>query len=131
MTVSNDLSFGGMRVLVLEDEALVAMLLEDMLTDLGCHTVGPFSEIAEARAFMSDQAGSADAAIIDVNIAGEPSFSLAALLAERDIPFAFSTGYDLAGMPEEWRGRPSLPKPFMLPDVERVLGLLRRAQIAS
>lgn len=128
MTVSSDTAFGRMRVLVLEDEALVAILLDDMLTDLGCHTIGPFAAIADARAFMSDPTGSADAAIIDVNIGGEPSFALAALLAEREIPFAFNTGYDLAGMPAEWRGRPSLPKPFMLPDVERVLGLLRRTQ---
>ncbi|BBK36862.1 response regulator [Allostella sp. ATCC 35155] len=131
MTAASETAFGGMRVLVLEDEALVAMLLDDMLTDLGCRTVGPFSEIAEARAYMSEQPGGADAAIIDVNIAGEPSFPLATLLAEGGIPFAFSTGYDLAGMPAEWRGHPALPKPFMLPDVERVLGLLRRAQPAG
>ncbi|WP_374446958.1 response regulator [Stella sp.] len=125
MTGTTEARFAGMRVLVLEDEALVAMLLEDMLADLGCETVGPFAELADAEAFVAAEPAGADAAIIDVNVAGEASYPLATRLAEGGIPFAFSTGYDPAGIPAEWRGRPALSKPFMLPDVERVLRLLR------
>jgi|JI10StandDraft_1071094.scaffolds.fasta_scaffold227460_2 CheY-like chemotaxis protein len=115
----------GMRVLVLEDEALVAMLLEDMLADLGCSTVGPFAELGDATAFVETEPRGMDAAIIDVNVAGQPSYPLAAALAAGGVPFAFSTGYDISGIAAEWRGRPWLRKPFMLPDLEQVLGTLR------
>ena len=125
MNGSTDTRFAGMRVLVLEDEALVAMLLEEMLADCGCETIGPFAALSEAEAFVAGQPDGADAAIIDVNVAGQPSYPLAARLAAGGIPFAFSTGYDPGGIPAEWRGRPALSKPFMLPDLERVLGLLR------
>lgn len=118
-------TFGGMRVLVLEDEALVAMLLEDMLADLGCATVGPFAELGEAQAFLSSTPGGCDAAIIDVNVGGFASYPLASSLAAGGIPFAFSTGYDPGALDAEWRDRPSLSKPFTLPDLERVLGTLR------
>ena len=115
----------AMRVLVLEDEALVAMLLEDMLADLGCSTVGPFAELGDATAFVDAKSQGIDAAIIDVNVAGQSSYPLAAMLAAGGVPFAFSTGYDVSGIAAEWRGRPWLRKPFMLPDLEQVLGTLR------
>ena len=115
----------AMRVLVLEDEDLVAMLLEDMLADLGCSTVGPFAELGDATAFVDAKSQGIDAAIIDVNVAGQSSYPLAAMLAAGGVPFAFSTGYDVSGIAAEWRGRPWLRKPFMLPDLEQVLGTLR------
>ena len=62
----------GLRVLVLEDETLVSMLLEDMLADLGCVVVGPYARTRQAAAFL-EGGGQADVAILDVNVAGETS----------------------------------------------------------
>ncbi|BBK32563.1 CheY-like chemotaxis protein [Stella humosa] len=115
----------GLRVLLLEDEALVAMLMEDMLTDLGCVPVGPFAELAEAQAFVRANPQGMDAAIIDINVAGYPSYPLAQMLKETNVPFAFSTGYDVSGIEPEWRQYPWLRKPFMMPDLEQVLATLR------
>ena len=110
----------GARVLVLEDETLVSMMVEDMLLDLGCEIVGPFARLDQAVAFVSDNQG-IDLALLDVNLAGERSFPVAELLKERGTPFVFTTGYDESGMPDQWRGRPSLRKPFMMHEMATVL----------
>ena len=119
MTAGKDLS--GARVLVLEDEVLVSMMIEDMLEELGCVVVGPFARVADALARISTGEGGIDLAILDVNVAGTRSYPAAEALARTETPFVFSTGYDEGGMPAEWRGRPQLRKPFMLGELERVL----------
>jgi len=113
-------AFGGRRVLVVEDEAMIAMLIEDMLADLGCAAVGPAHSIEEAL----DLAGAdgLDAALLDVNLAGRPSFAVADLLRERGVPTIFSTGYGDAGLREADRGTTVLHKPFGAEDLERALG---------
>jgi hypothetical protein len=69
-----------------------------------------------------------DVAILDLNLAGENTFSVAEALAERGVPFAFATGYGAGGLPGNWRDRPTLQKPFTAADVTRVLtNLLRRS----
>lgn len=98
------------RVLVVEDESLVAMLLETMLEDMGCVTVGPAATVDEGVA-MAGEAG-LDAALLDVNVAGRPVFPVAEALEKRGVPLVFSTGYGEAGLPEQWRGRPTVQKPF-------------------
>lgn len=117
----------GMRVLVLEDEALVSMLLEDMLSDLGCQPVGPFSELQAAQDYVRAEPDGMDGAILDINVAGYPSYPLAEMLKANNVPFAFSTGYDTSGIEPEWRDRPALRKPFMLADIQAVLEALRRS----
>jgi CheY-like chemotaxis protein len=114
--------FDGLRVLVVEDEMMVSMLIEDMLGDLGCVVVGPASRLEEAL----EIAGRADidCAVLDVNLAGEPIFPLADLLRERGRPFAFATGYGDAGLREVDRGAPVLQKPFREGDLARVLNEL-------
>ena len=78
------------RILVLDDEPLISMLVEDWLTELGCEVVGPARSVEEGL----DIAGSAelDAAILDVNLGGKNSFLVADALKQRGIPFAFATG---------------------------------------
>ena len=110
----------GARVLVLEDETLVSMMVEDMLMDLGCEIIGPFARLDQAMTFV-DGGAPIDLALLDVNLGGERSFPLAEKLSGKSIPFVFTTGYDESGMPDQWRGRPSLRKPFMMNEMALAL----------
>ena len=121
MTAEAQEPLNGARVLVLEDETLVSMMVEDMLLDLGCEVVGPFAKLDQALAFVGSGEGVIDAALLDVNLGGERSFPLAEVLAQKEVPFVFTTGYDESGMPEAWRGRPSLRKPFMMGEMAEAL----------
>ena len=111
----------GLKVLVLEDETLVSMMVEDMLSDLGCEVVGPFARLDSALAFANEGQPKVDIALLDVNLGGERSFPLAEVLNEKGVPFVFTTGYDDAGMPEAWRGRPALRKPFTMAEMALTL----------
>ncbi|QTC89670.1 response regulator [Brevundimonas goettingensis] len=110
----------GRTILVVEDESLVAMLLETILEDMGCATLGPVSTIDEALSVVSDGAPF-DGALLDVNVAGKEVFPVAAALKERGVPFVFSTGYGEGGLPEEWRGHPTIQKPFTEDAVQQAL----------
>ncbi len=114
----------GAKVLVLEDETLVSMMVEDMLMDLGCEIIGPFSRLDQALNAVKEGV-EFDMALLDVNLGGERSFPLAEVLAEKNIPFVFTTGYDESGMPDAWRGRPSLRKPFMMHEMATILRTAR------
>ena len=115
----------GLRVLVVEDEMMVSMLIEDMLAELGCQVVGPASRLDEALELARD--AELDCAVLDVNLGGQPIFPLADVLRQRGLPFAFATGYGDAGLREVDRGSPVLQKPFREGDLARVLGELRAA----
>ena len=116
-------NLGGLRVLVVEDEMMVSMLIEDMLTDLGCKVVGPAARLDEAMELA--RTTELDCAVLDVNLGGQPIFPLADLLRERGLPFAFATGYGDAGLRDVDHGAPVLQKPFREGDLARVLGELR------
>jgi CheY-like chemotaxis protein len=111
----------GARILLVEDEALVAMLLEDMLADNGCEVVATAPRLAEALAHVKDTDLKFDLAILDLNLAGENTFSVAQALKDRGTPFVFATGYGAGGLPPEWRDRPTLQKPFTSTDITQVL----------
>ena len=113
----------GLRVLVVEDEMMVSMLIEDMLGELGCQVVGPASRLDEALELAKD--AEMDCAVLDVNLGGQPIFPLADLLRERGLPFAFATGYGDAGLRDVDKGSPVLQKPFREGDLAKVLGELR------
>lgn len=113
-----DLPLAGLRVLVVEDETLVAMLLEDMLGDLGCEVAATASRVAQAVELARDPNQTFDVAILDVNVAGETITPVAEALRERSTPFVFATGYGESGVPEGFRGRPVLQKPFGMADVQ-------------
>ena len=123
--MSETRSFAGLRVLVVEDEMMVSMLIEDMLTDLGCTVVGPASRLDEAIELAKENG--LDCAVLDVNLGGQPIFPLADLLRETGRPFAFATGYGDAGLRDVDRGWPVLQKPFREGDLARVLGELQTA----
>ena len=100
----------GRRVLVVEDEMIVAWLLEDMLADLGCAVVGPAARVNQALAMLDAEA--IDAAVLDVNLNGQKSYPVAAALAARGGPFVFSTGYNKDSLPNSYQSFPVLQKPF-------------------
>lgn len=108
------------RVLVVEDSFLVVMTLEDLFDRLGWKIVGPAVRVDEALALARTE--DFDAAFIDINLAGEMSWPVAAHLKERGIPFAFSTGYDLDTLlPASLQGTPTVGKPYQPDDVERCI----------
>ncbi|MEN3146269.1 response regulator [Neorhizobium sp. IRAMC:178] len=102
--------FAGIRVLIIEDEALVSMMLEEFLEQIGCKMVGTASRLDDA--IIKARSLPVDMALLDVNLAGEASFPVAEILTARDIPFIFVTGYGALGLPAEMRHIPVLPKPF-------------------
>ena len=104
-------SLAGKRVLIVEDEMMVAMVLEDLLTELGCIVVKA-GRVMKAVRFVANT--ELDAAILDVNVAGEPVYPVAHELQERGIPFIFSSGYGVGGLAPEYRNCPMLSKPFQL-----------------
>jgi CheY-like chemotaxis protein len=110
------------RVLVVEDEILIAMLLSDMLAELGYGAVGPITDVDRALAAV-DQGGF-DAVILDVNLNGRQSSAVADKLKARQIPFVFATGYSLQG-PRGFEDVPTLQKPFQLHDLRRALDIIR------
>lgn len=111
----------GLRVLVLEDEALLSMLIEDVLAEFGCITIGPFGDCAAALAFLATEPHGVDVGILDVNVSGQKSDAVAEALDRLGRPFVFSTGYDETALHPDWRARPCLKKPFRAVDLERVL----------
>jgi CheY-like chemotaxis protein len=115
---SEDL-LNGARVLVVEDEAAISMLLEDMLLDFGCEVVGPAARLSKALEMAESE--SFVVAILDVNVAGEPIYPVAEAIVRRGLPLVFSTGYGGAGIREPFRDRPVVQKPFSQQDLKRTL----------
>lgn len=113
------------RVLVVEDEMMIRMLLEDMLTDLGYTVASSAGRVDEAIVFA--RTGDFDLAILDVNLNGDVVYPVADVLAERGLPFVFSTGYGDNSISDPYRGRPTLQKPFQLDGLEAALSRLLRA----
>jgi CheY-like chemotaxis protein len=101
---------GTKRVLIVEDELMIRMLLEGMLEDLGHTVAGQAGSIEEALT-LAKQA-EFDVALLDVNLNGKPITPVVAILAARGVPFVFASGYGQRGVPEEYRDSPALQKPF-------------------
>ena len=109
----------SLRILIVEDEVLIRMLFEDMLAELG-HTIeGEAGRLDEALELARKT--QCDVAVLDVHLSGVEVFPVAELLAERDIPFIFATGYAGAELPEKFRGRPTIQKPFQPDRLQEVL----------
>jgi CheY-like chemotaxis protein len=109
----------GLRVLVVEDEGLVAMLVEAMLDDLGCAAVLSAASVREALELV--RRGGFDVALLDVNLAGEKVFPVAEELRRLGVPFAFASGYGADGLTPDLKNIPIVQKPFQLGDLEAVL----------
>jgi CheY-like chemotaxis protein len=109
----------GFRVLVVEDEALISMLIEDMLSDIGCDCVDVASSVEGAIDALSKT--EPHFAMLDVNLNGTRSFPVADVLKSRDIPFVFLSGYGARGLEQAYQGVKTLEKPFQINALETVI----------
>jgi len=110
----------GRRVLVVEDEMMIAIMVGDMLEELGCAVVGPANRL-DAALELFDAEPDLDAALLDINVGGKSVFPLADALRKKGVPAIFSTGYGEAGLREADKGAPVLHKPFRAGDLARAL----------
>ncbi|MFI0847533.1 response regulator [Mesorhizobium sp. IMUNJ 23232] len=103
----------------MEDEVLLAMQLEDMLVEMGHVVVNIATRVPEAVKLARD--ADIDFAVLDINVAGTKSFSVADVLRSRCIPFVFATGYGSAGLKEGYRDAATLQKPYEASDLTEAL----------
>lgn len=114
---------GNLRVLVVEDEMSIVVMIEDTLLELGAEIVGPTAWLDTALELARE--ASIDLAVLDINIQGGNTYSVADILAERGIPFVFCSGYGDWALEERHRDRPRLTKPFSMGELsDRVIELL-------
>ena len=114
------MSIAGTRILLVEDEAIIAMTAEDMLDELGCVTVATASTLDEALAAAG--AGGFDLALLDINLNGRDSLPVAARLQASGTPFVFTTGYGSGGRGEEYDSVPLVTKPYRVADLAAAIG---------
>lgn len=107
------------RILIVEDEMLIALSLEDMLVELGHTVVAMAARIPEALKLAAES--SIDLAILDVNLSGLPSFPVADVLRSRGIPFVFATGYGSYGLEESYRNEIVLTKPYGVRELKNAI----------
>ena len=107
------------KVLVVEDEMMIAMLIEDMLDEFGCKLVGPATNVPRALELIGKE--SIDVAVLDLNLDGKDTYAIADALQRKNVPFIFATGYGSAGLRQEYGNRPVLQKPFPASDLETAL----------
>jgi len=122
MTGGGSRPLQGIKVLVVEDETMVSLLIEDVLMELGCNLVGSAGRLGTALELAETVA--IDVAILDVNLAGEPVYPVAETLDRRGTPFVFTTGYGQEGVLSRWRDRPTVTKPFRPDELARTLAQL-------
>jgi len=121
----------GRRILVVEDEYLLADDLSRMLADAGAEVLGPVPSVREALVLI-DAAPPIDGAVLDVNLRGEMVFPVAHSLQDRGIPFAFATGYDAWALPEQFSTSPRMDKPLKMDALIALLEpLLKRSNPAA
>lgn len=121
----NPQSVAGTRVLVVEDEALVVMMLEDMLEQLGCEVVAVAPRLGQAKKIIETK--QFDCALLDINLAGEPVYPLAQRLSALGTPFVFVTGYERPEMLKRFQGCPVLRKPFEVDALGKTLAKVMAA----
>lgn len=109
----------GLKILVVEDEPLVAMALEDLLIDFGCVVIGPVRDLEKAMRLIGEE--TIDGAILDVNLGGHQVFPLADILAQRAIPFVYVTGYGPSVLRQCNHSRPVLQKPYAVAELIRIV----------
>jgi CheY-like chemotaxis protein len=115
---SETTALSGRHILIVEDEMIIALALADMVSALGC-TYEMAGRVGKAVALATT--GTFDAAILDMNLAGEVGYPIADALNRRDIPFVIATGYGAEGIEADYRDRPLLSKPYLPEQVEAAL----------
>jgi len=113
----------GRNLLVVEDEPLVAMMLQDVLGEAGYVVIGPIAQLD--RAVEAAQQQAIDLALLDVNLMGKQVYPVAAVLVSRGIPFLFMSGYGDGSLPAEYAGRPAVAKPYKMKALLDALEALR------
>ncbi len=113
-----------MKVMLVEDEAMIAMVMEELLAELGCEVMGPFGSVEPALTWLKG-AHRPDGAVLDVNLGGERVFPVAEALTRLDIPFAFATGYGAID-DDRFAAAPVLKKPLDFSELGRVIETFRR-----
>ena len=109
------------RVLLLDDEPMIAMLIDEWFSDLGVEMVGPAQCVETALAAIEKEGRAIDAAILDVTLRKGDSYPVAETLKRLRIPFAFATGLGLGGLAPPFRDAPTLHKPFVFEDLEAMI----------
>ena len=104
----------GRKILIVEDDYMVAQLLADMLEEAGAQVVGPFGWLEEALVVANDEEANFDSALLDVDLHGKQSYPVADALSARNVKVIFCTGYDGGGVAEDYRSYPHCTKPFGL-----------------
>ena len=117
------------RILVVDDEPLISMMVEDWLTELGCEVVGPVRSVADGIEFAT--AAALDGAIRDIRLGDGDSYPLARALLSRGIPFAFATGQGDGGLEADFKNQLVLIKPFDFASVQDVVGKLLASQLTQ
>src|SRR5690348_12773331 len=112
-------------VFLVEDEVMIRMMVSDMLEELGYTVAAEAGEIGEAIRLA--ETTYFDLAILDVNVNGKIISPVAEVIEMRKRPFIFATGYGLSGLPEQFRNRPSLQKPFQLDTLDRTIDVALRS----
>jgi CheY-like chemotaxis protein len=112
------------RILVIEDEVMIALMLEAMLTECGCGVAGRAFHLQEALRLIDGASARFDAATVDIELDGEPCAAVVAALDQRDIPFIVVTGFADRYLPKCLQGRPLLGKPFTSDDFQKALDAL-------
>ncbi len=120
------MTFEGVRVLVVEDEMLVAMNLEDMLVDMGAVVIGPAMRIDFALELAESE--EIDIAVLDINLHGGRSYPVAEVLRRRGVPFLFATGYGHAEDEAGFADVPTLAKPYRRADLAAIVERVMRAR---
>jgi CheY-like chemotaxis protein len=117
------------RVLVVEDEALIAMLVEDMIHDSGGEMVGPAAKLSDAVDLARN--AQADVALLDLNLGGALAYPVADVLRQRGVPIVFTSGYGSAALIQRFQDCPILDKPFDQRSLEQAIGTALRSGAGS
>jgi CheY-like chemotaxis protein len=121
-----------LSILVVDDETMIVMLLEDMLTDLGCTVAGSAGSVAQSLAVIDRTRESLDGAFLDINLRGELVYPVADALKARGVPFVFVTGDAVHGIDPDYAGVPALSKPFGARAIEQAVKLFaERRQVPT
>jgi CheY-like chemotaxis protein len=118
----------GLRVVVVEDEALISLALAEMLEELGHQVVGPFATLAKADAAV--QSEQFDVALLDIQLGHEEAYPLADILLSRGVPFAFMTGHDTRALPAPYSAVAALAKPYTVFNVAATISKLQSALVS-
>ncbi|WP_374544990.1 response regulator [Rhodoblastus sp.] len=111
----------GPRLLLVDDDPILAILVADWLSECGCEVVGPARTVASALQLVEQEGAALDGALLDVALESDESYPIADALALSGVPFAFVTGHGLGGVAPGYRDAPVLTKPFQFEDLQRTI----------